>query len=177
MNGLIDGARRGLADAGVRDDDVTLVRVPGTFELTAACARLAPHFDVLVALGVVMDVALRRTRWGRSVMAVGGNVEAARRAGIKVRAIYLSVFALCSTFAALGGIFAAARLAAPCAAAMMLSGQKARRIGPSSRGFPPPALGPVASVTGLRWGQACRLAPPPRFALRPGFCPRRIDRP
>ena len=40
MNGLIDGARRGLADAGVRDDDVTLVRVPGTFELTAACAPL-----------------------------------------------------------------------------------------------------------------------------------------
>ena len=54
MNGLIDGARRGLADAGVRDDDVTLVRVPGTFELTAAGARLAPHFDVLVALGVVI---------------------------------------------------------------------------------------------------------------------------
>lgn len=73
---------------------------------------LSVMFLVFLALVVVMDVALRRTRWGRSVMAVGGNVEAARRAGIKVRAIYLSVFALCSTFAALGGIFAAARLAA-----------------------------------------------------------------
>ena len=52
----------------------------------------------------VMDLAIRRTGWGRSVMAVGGNVEAARRAGINVRFIYLSVFALCSTFAALGGI-------------------------------------------------------------------------
>jgi len=43
--------------------------------------------------------------------AVGGNREAARRAGIKVRAIYLSAFALCSLFAALGGVLAAARLA------------------------------------------------------------------
>lgn len=54
MDGLIDGARRGLADAGLADADVTLVRVPGTFELTAACARLAPKYDVLVALGVVI---------------------------------------------------------------------------------------------------------------------------
>jgi ABC-type xylose transport system permease subunit len=69
-------------------------------------------FLVFLALVVLMDFAIRRTRWGRSVMAVGGNVEAARRAGINVKRVYLSVFALCSTFAAVGGIFAAARLAA-----------------------------------------------------------------
>jgi D-xylose transport system permease protein len=69
-------------------------------------------FVSFLVLVVVVDLALRRTSWGRSVMAVGGNVEAARRAGINVRAIYLSVFALCSTFAALGGLLAAARLAA-----------------------------------------------------------------
>ncbi|TQM57257.1 sugar ABC transporter permease [Humibacillus xanthopallidus] len=67
-------------------------------------------FLVFLGLVVIMDFAIRRTRWGRSVMAVGGNVEAARRAGINVRRIYVSVFALCSTFAALGGIFAMARL-------------------------------------------------------------------
>jgi ABC-type xylose transport system permease subunit len=67
-------------------------------------------FLVFLALVVIMDFAIRRTRWGRSVMAVGGNVEAARRAGINVRRIYISVFALCSTFAALGGVFAMARL-------------------------------------------------------------------
>jgi simple sugar transport system permease protein/D-xylose transport system permease protein len=55
---------------------------------------------------------LTRTRWGRSVYAVGGNVEAARRAGIRVNRVYISVFMLCSMFAALGGVFAAARLAA-----------------------------------------------------------------
>lgn len=62
-----------------------------------------------LVLVVVMDLAIRRTTWGRSVMAVGGNVEAARRAGINVSRIYLSVFTLCATFAALGGVFLAAR--------------------------------------------------------------------
>lgn len=52
MDGLLDGARRGLQDCGVTD--VTVVRVPGTFELTVACARLAPSYDALVALGVVI---------------------------------------------------------------------------------------------------------------------------
>ncbi len=68
-------------------------------------------FLLFLVLVVVGDLVLRKTRWGRSVMAVGGNVEAARRAGINVRRVYLSVFAACSTLAALGGLFAAARLA------------------------------------------------------------------
>jgi 6,7-dimethyl-8-ribityllumazine synthase len=52
MDGLIAGAQRALAEAGV--DDALLVRVPGTVELTVACARLAPAYDALVALGVVI---------------------------------------------------------------------------------------------------------------------------
>jgi D-xylose transport system permease protein len=67
-------------------------------------------FGLFVLLVVVMDYAFTRTKWGRSVMAVGGNREAARRAGINVRRIYLSAFVLCSTFAALGGVLAATRL-------------------------------------------------------------------
>jgi len=69
-------------------------------------------FILFVVFVVIMDIALRRTSWGRSVFAVGGNVEAARRSGINVRGIYLSIFALCSTFAAIGGVLAAGRLAA-----------------------------------------------------------------
>jgi ABC-type xylose transport system permease subunit len=69
-------------------------------------------FLLFVALVVLMDLMLRKTRWGRSVYAVGGNVEAARRAGIAVNRVYLSVFALCSTLAALGGVLAASRVAA-----------------------------------------------------------------
>ncbi|GAA3589636.1 sugar ABC transporter permease [Kribbella ginsengisoli] len=69
-------------------------------------------FLLFIALVVATDFMVRQTRWGRSVLAVGGNVEAARRAGINVRFIYLSVFAACSTFAAVGGILGAARLIA-----------------------------------------------------------------
>lgn len=68
-------------------------------------------FLFFLALVVIMNFALTRTRWGRAVYAVGGSVEAARRAGIRVNRIYLSVFALCSSLAAIGGILAAARLA------------------------------------------------------------------
>lgn len=69
-------------------------------------------FVLFVALVLVMHYALSRTKWGKSVYAVGGNVEAARRAGINVRMIYTSVFILCSSLAAVGGVLAAARLAA-----------------------------------------------------------------
>jgi simple sugar transport system permease protein/D-xylose transport system permease protein len=69
-------------------------------------------FLFFLALVVAMHLVLTRTRWGRAVYAVGGSVEAARRAGIRVDRIYLSVFALCSSFAAVGGILAASRLAA-----------------------------------------------------------------
>ncbi len=69
-------------------------------------------FVLFVLLVVFMDLMLRKTQWGRDIFAVGGNVEAARRAGIKVRRVYLQVFILTSTFAALGGVLAAGRLAA-----------------------------------------------------------------
>ena len=64
-------------------------------------------FVSFVILVIVMDFVLRRTTWGRHVFAVGGQVEAARRSGIKVNGIYLSVFALTSLFAAVGGLLAA----------------------------------------------------------------------
>jgi simple sugar transport system permease protein/D-xylose transport system permease protein len=57
-----------------------------------------------------MQYALTRTRWGRSVFAVGGNVEAARRAGIRVNRVYVSVFVICSGLAAIGGLIAMGNL-------------------------------------------------------------------
>ena len=75
-------------------------------------SRGAPWmFGLFAGLVVAMNYALKRTQWGRSMTAVGGNREAARRAGINVRLIYTSAFALCATLAAAGGILAAARLA------------------------------------------------------------------
>jgi D-xylose transport system permease protein len=65
-------------------------------------------FTLFVLLVVLMNFLLTRTRWGRSIFAVGGNVEAARRAGIRVNWIYISVFMLCSLFAVVGGLLSAA---------------------------------------------------------------------
>jgi ABC-type xylose transport system permease subunit len=67
-------------------------------------------FVVFVVMVAVTNLALQRSRWGRSVYAVGGNVEAARRAGIAVRRVYISVFMLTATFAAIGGVLAAGKL-------------------------------------------------------------------
>ncbi|GAC1572495.1 MAG: 6,7-dimethyl-8-ribityllumazine synthase [Candidatus Elarobacter sp.] len=51
-----DGARRGLRDCGVKDDDVYVVRVPGCFELPLAARRLigGDGVDGVVALGIVI---------------------------------------------------------------------------------------------------------------------------
>ncbi len=68
-------------------------------------------FGLFVGLVVAMNYALTRTKWGRQMLAVGGNREAARRAGINVRFIYTTAFMLCSGLAAAGGILSASRLA------------------------------------------------------------------
>jgi simple sugar transport system permease protein/D-xylose transport system permease protein len=65
----------------------------------------------LAVIGVVA-YALRRTQWGRAMFAIGGNVEAARRAGIRVGRIYLTAFVLSSMLAAAGGLMAAGRISA-----------------------------------------------------------------
>jgi D-xylose transport system permease protein len=64
---------------------------------------------VLLTLLVGLTFILSRTAWGRHVYAVGGNEEAARRAGINVGRIKLTCFILCSTMAAVGGILLASR--------------------------------------------------------------------
>ncbi|MEU4729940.1 sugar ABC transporter permease [Streptomyces sp. NPDC005409] len=65
----------------------------------------------LLAL-IVTDFVLRRTTFGRNVFALGGSVEASRRAGINVTRIRVTVFAISSTFAAIGGLFWASKIAA-----------------------------------------------------------------
>jgi D-xylose transport system permease protein len=67
---------------------------------------------IVVALMVIFSFITERTRYGRHIFAVGGNAEAARRAGIHVKRVRVTVFTLASTFAAFGGILAASRLLA-----------------------------------------------------------------
>jgi D-xylose transport system permease protein len=62
---------------------------------------------LVIVLLIFWSFMLGRTTWGRHVYAVGGNSEAARRAGINVDRIRISVFMICSSMAALSGIVAA----------------------------------------------------------------------
>ncbi len=69
---------------------------------------------VLILLGFVLFFyyVTTRTTFGRHIFAVGGNAEAARRAGINVQWVRIVVFMIASTMAAVGGIMAASRLLA-----------------------------------------------------------------
>lgn len=100
-----------LWEIGARSGTLLVLLLGATWYLNLS-RGVGVMFVFFVGLVVVMHLLLSRTRWGRAVYAVGGSVEAARRAGIRVERIYLSVFALCATLAAVGGVLAAARLAA-----------------------------------------------------------------
>jgi D-xylose transport system permease protein len=65
---------------------------------------------LMLVLYVFWTFIAERTRFGRHIYAVGGNAEAARRAGISVKNVRLVVFGICSGMAALGGIVLASRL-------------------------------------------------------------------
>jgi D-xylose transport system permease protein len=67
---------------------------------------------VLILLGFVigMEFVVQKTKFGRHVFAVGGNDEAARRAGVRVNGVRVAVFSISGSMAAVGGVMAASRL-------------------------------------------------------------------
>ena len=62
---------------------------------------------VVIALLLFWTFVLTKTRFGRHLYAVGGNAEAARRAGINVRRVRIAAFVICSSMAAISGLLAA----------------------------------------------------------------------
>ncbi len=114
-------ARRRRLGAGLEAPPLagTIVRI-GVVAAAIIAAVLVLNEDrgvplaalIVVALTIVFSFITERTRYGRHIFAVGGNAEAARRAGIRINRIKVSVFALASTLAAAGGILAASRLLA-----------------------------------------------------------------
>ena len=83
------------------------------FVVVAVCnhARGVPFVGLLIVfLTVLGTYVATRTTFGRHVYAVGGNAEAARRAGINVKLIRILVFMISGGMAAMGGIIFAARL-------------------------------------------------------------------
>jgi D-xylose transport system permease protein len=127
--GLLTGLRRrGRAAAGLAAEafSVWVVKIGGL----AVLAGIATYFlneersrrpeissikgvpyivPVILVLFVGLTFLLSRTNFGRHVYAVGGNVEAARRAGINVKRISIICFVLCSTLAAVAGIIFASK--------------------------------------------------------------------
>jgi len=86
------------------------VALLATAAVLAADRGLPLALVIFIALVVLVDLMINRTRFGRHVLAVGGNAEAARRAGIRVDNVRLVVFTLASTLAAAGGVMGASRL-------------------------------------------------------------------
>jgi putative xylitol transport system permease protein len=72
---------------------------------------------IFIVAAIVCDFVLSRTKFGSHVYAVGGNEESARKVGISVRRVLLSVYLIGGALAALGGLVLTARLngAAPVA--------------------------------------------------------------
>jgi D-xylose transport system permease protein len=89
---------------------VIAVVLLATAAVLAADRGLPLALVIFFALVVLVDLLINRTRFGRHVLAVGGNPEAARRAGIRVDNVRLVVFTLASTLAAAGGVLGASRL-------------------------------------------------------------------
>lgn len=84
--------------------------IPITSLNTSGFTRLKPFglsylFFIFIALIVLLDLFIRKTKFGYRMRAVGGNREAAEMAGINVKRVKVIVFVLAGAFAAIGGIF------------------------------------------------------------------------
>ncbi|WP_309500408.1 sugar ABC transporter permease [Streptomyces shenzhenensis] len=110
--------RRRAAGVPFRPTSEIIVRVAllavASFAAAAVLNNAAGVSNALViflASLVIVDFVLRRTTYGRKVFAVGGGIEAARRAGISVPMVRITVFAISGGFAAIGGMFFAGQTA------------------------------------------------------------------
>ncbi len=89
---------------------LALIAVVGAVYYLQSYFGIPQSTAILLGLVILFWLLMRFTAYGRHLYAVGGNAEAARRAGINVIGIRISVFALASTLAAVGGILQASRL-------------------------------------------------------------------
>lgn len=113
----LDRRRRRAAGMPYRSLRAIGARTAGLAAVAFAAAYVLNSFQglplaLLIFLVVVagLDVMLRRTRYGRQVYALGGSVEAARRASLSVTGVRTAVLAVSGTMAAVGGLFMASRI-------------------------------------------------------------------
>ncbi|WP_055522438.1 sugar ABC transporter permease [Streptomyces graminilatus] len=110
--------RRKAAGVPFRPTSEILLRVGALAVASFAAAAVLNNASgvsnalvIFLAALVIVDFVLRRTTYGRKVFAVGGGIEAARRAGINVPMVRITVFAISGGFAAIGGMFFAGQTA------------------------------------------------------------------
>jgi D-xylose transport system permease protein len=113
-NGVISHRRHGVP---VRDAWLLVVKVLVVIAVTVVTViicnrdRGVPFVLLLmIAALLILTFVAKRTTFGRHVYAVGGNAEAARRAGINVARVRVIVFMISGAMAGLGGVVLAARL-------------------------------------------------------------------
>ncbi|WP_405805416.1 sugar ABC transporter permease [Streptomyces sp. NBC_00210] len=119
LSSYFDNRRRAEAGIPSRPLSDTIFRTVVLGVIAFAAAVMFNQYKGLplalvlfLAVLVLTDFVLRRTTYGRKIFALGGSVEASRRAGINVTAVRISVFAIAGTFAAIGGLFWASKIAA-----------------------------------------------------------------
>ncbi|MFF7733440.1 MULTISPECIES: sugar ABC transporter permease [unclassified Streptomyces] len=119
LSSFLENRRREAAGVPSRPLSETIVRTALLAVLAFAVAIVFNQYKglplavvIFMVVLLVTDFVLRRTSYGRKVFALGGSVEASRRAGINVEMVRISVFAISGTFAAAGGLFIASKIAA-----------------------------------------------------------------
>jgi D-xylose transport system permease protein len=112
IGSLMDQRRRRAAGVPFRPTSEIALRVGALAVAAFAAAAVLNNASgvsnalvIFLASLVIVDFVLRRTTYGRKVFAVGGGIEAARRAGISVPMVRITVFAISGGFAAIGGMF------------------------------------------------------------------------
>ncbi|WP_371479153.1 sugar ABC transporter permease [Kitasatospora sp. NBC_00315] len=95
---------RPMSEIGLRTAVMAVIALAAAYMLNQSRGLPLP---LVIFLGIVIitDFVLRRTSYGRQIFAVGGGIEAARRAGINVAWVRISVFMISAGMAALGGLF------------------------------------------------------------------------
>nr|WP_119589559.1 sugar ABC transporter permease [Streptomyces scabiei] len=118
VGNLNEQRRRRAAGVPFRATSEILLRVGALAVASFASAAVLNNASgvsnalvIFLAALVIVDFVLRRTTYGRKVFAVGAGIEAARRAGINVPMIRITVFAISGGFAAIGGMFFAGQTA------------------------------------------------------------------
>lgn len=102
---------RPVSEIALRAGVVAVIAFGAAYQLNEPAGARGLPLALLVFLVLLWaaDFVSRRTTYGRQIFAVGGNAEAARRAGINVEMVRITVFGIAGLLAVLGGLFIASQ--------------------------------------------------------------------